>query len=175
MARPEKAEKVAQLKELFEGASSIFVTDYQGLDVAQATALRKSLRESNIKYVVAKNTLLRIAAKEAGFDSTVTDAFSGPTAVAFCANDPSVPAKILYDSYKDLELPRTKVFVVEAHVHQGDDIKRLADLPPREVLLSQLVSAVEAPLTSVVNAIEALHRELIGTIDALADKLKGEE
>ena len=174
MARPEKISEVAELKELFAGSKAFFVTDYQGLNVADVTALRKSLRDNNVTYRVAKNTLLTRAAKEAGISDEVFAAFTGPTAVAFSSDDPSVPAKLLHDSFKDKELPRMKVFVVEANVHQADDIKRLAELPPREILLSQLIAAVESPLTAVVGAINAVFRDLVGTIDALAEKRKTE-
>ncbi|MBD3404213.1 50S ribosomal protein L10 [candidate division GN15 bacterium] len=168
MPKPEKLEKVAELKQLFQDASSFFVTDYQGLDVANVTALRRSLREGNVTYRVAKNTLLKIAAKEAGISEDVFASFEGPTAVAFCSEDPSVPAKIIQDSFKERELPRVKVFVVEEHVHPAEEIKRLAELPTREVLLSELVAAVESPLTSIVGALDAVFRELVGSIDALA-------
>lgn len=175
MARPEKESKVAELKQLFEDSSAFFITDYQGLNVADVTVLRKNLRDNQVTYKVAKNTLFLRAAREAGVAEAVFESFNGPTAVAFCTDDPSGPAKVLHDSYKDKELPRIKVFVVEENVHGADDIKRLADLPTREVLLSQLVAAVESPLTAVVGAIDAVFRDLVGTVDALAEKKKNEE
>lgn len=174
MARPEKISEIAELKQLFEDATAFFVTDYQGLNVADVTALRKTLRDNDVTYRVAKNTLLARAAKEAGVADGVFASFAGPTAVAFSSSDPSVPAKVLHDSFKDKELPRMKVFVVESKVHEAGDIKRLADLPPREVLLSQLVAAVESPIQAVVGSLDAIFRDLVGTIDALAEKIKTE-
>jgi large subunit ribosomal protein L10 len=174
MARPEKISEIAELKELFEGSTAFFVTDYQGLNVAAVTALRKSLRDNNVTFRVAKNTLLARAAKEAGVAESVLTAFTGPTAVAFSHSDPSVPAKVLHDSFKEKELPRMKVFVVESHVHNADQIKRLAELPSREILLSQLIAAIESPIQAVVGSIDAIFRDLVGTIDALADKRKTE-
>jgi large subunit ribosomal protein L10 len=174
MPKPAKIEKVAELKKLFEDSSSYFVTDYQGLNVADVTMLRSSLRKGNVTYVVAKNTLLKIAAREAGVTDGIQASLEGPTAVAFCSADPSVPAKILHDSFKERELPRIKVFVVDDRVHAGDNIKRLADLPSREVLLSQLVAAVESPLTAVIGTLDAIMRDVVGTIDALARKRESE-
>ena len=174
MAKPEKVEKVAQIKKLFEEANSIFVTDYQGLNVADMTTLRKALRDNNVTYVVAKNTLLKIAANEAGVNGDVTGSFEGPTAVAFCSDDPSGPAKVLYDSFKERELPRIKVFVLEDEVHSPDDVKRLAELPPKEILLAQLIAAVESPITSVIGSIEGIMRKLVGTIDAIAAQKQSE-
>ena len=173
MPKPEKIEAVAEMKGLFESAGSFFVTDYQGLNVADMTNLRKNLRENNIKYLIAKNTLLKLAAKEAGVAS-IDEHFVGPTAVAFTSDDPASAAKILNDSFKAKELPRMKVFVVEDQVFEGAEIARLADLPSREILLSQLVAAVESPLTSIVGSLDGFFRELVGAVDALAEKRKSE-
>jgi large subunit ribosomal protein L10 len=173
MPKLEKIEAVAEMKKLFESASSLFVTDYQGLDVADMTSLRKDLRDNKVKYLVAKNTLLKLAAQEAGLES-LTEHFIGPTAVAFTDDDPAVAAKVLYESFKKKELPVTKVFIVDNELHTAADMKRLADLPPKDVLLAQVVSAVESPLTSLVGSIDGFFRELVGSLDALADKKKSD-
>ena len=172
MPKPEKNTTVAELKEVFQSAGSFFVTDYQGLNVADISVLRKNLRENQVKYVVAKNTLFKIAAREAGVPS-LDEHLKGPTAIAFALKDAAVAAKILNDSFKEKQLPRIKVFVLESEIHSGKDIGRLADLPSREILLSQLVSAVEAPLTNLVSSVDAVFTELIRTVDALADKQEG--
>lgn len=171
MPKPEKIEAVAEMKKLFESSSSLFVTDYQGLNVADITFLRKNLRDNKIKYVVAKNTLLKLAAKETGFEK-LSEHFVGPTAIAFTDDDPAIAAKVLYDSFKEKELPVTKAFVVDNELHFAADIKRLADLPPKDVLLAQIVSAVESPLTSLIGSIDGFFRELVGSLDALANKKK---
>lgn len=168
-----KIEKVSELKKLFETHDSFFIADYQGLSVTDETELRKKLRESQVRYLVAKNTLLKIAAKEAGRDG-LDEFLSGPTVIAFVEGDAAPVAKILHESFKDKELPRTKAFVLDGELHQADEIKKLADLPSREVLLSQLVSAVEAPFTSLIGTIDSFFQELIGTVDALAEKKKAE-
>ena len=173
MPKPEKIEAVAEMKRLFESAGSFFVTDYQGLNVADMTDLRKNLRENNIKYLIAKNTLLKLAVNDAGIDS-INEHFVGPTAVAFTSDDPALAAKILNDSFKAKELPRMKVFMVDDQVFEGAEIKRLADLPPRDILLSQLVAAVESPLTSIVGSLDGFFRDLVGSVDALAEKRKSD-
>ena len=173
MLRQVKVDLVADIKKLFEESGAFFITDYQGLNVADMTVLRRNLRDSNVRYLIAKNTLFKLAAKEAGANG-LDEYFSGPTAVAFAVEDPSVAAKILYDSHKDRELPRFKAFVVENQIHQPEEIKVLAELPPRNVLLSMVVAAVEAPLTELVGTIDGFFRELVGSIDALADKKKSE-
>lgn len=172
MPRVEKVEKVNNIKKYLEESNSVFITDYTGLDVADITVLRRDLRENSVKYLVAKNTLLRIAAKEAGYDN-ILDYLQGQTAIAFAQDDPAAAAKVLYDSYKDIEKPVIKAFVLEDVVYSGEDIKRLAELPPKDILLAQLVSAVEAPIASVVMSLEAVFQELFGTLDALAKSKEG--
>jgi len=171
MPNPEKITAVKELKKLFEDADSFFVTDYQGLNVADITVLRKNFRENNIKFLVAKNTLFRRAAAEAEVEG-VEEFLTGPTAIAFGGDDPVTTAKIIQESYKVHKLPRVKVFVVDDTQYDAEDLKRFAELPTREVLLSQVIASVEAPLTELVGTIDGFFRKLIGTIDALADKRK---
>lgn len=173
MPTPKKIQAVAEMKDLFEGANSLFVTDYQGLNVADMTALRTSLRAQNVRFLIAKNTLMKIAAQEAGVTG-IDDHFVGPTAIAFTSDDPAAAAKILNESFKKKKLPRMKVFVVDDEVFEAAQISRLADLPTKEILLSQVVAAVEAPLTSLVGSLDGFFRELVGSIDALADKKNSE-
>lgn len=173
MMREQKVEAVSAIQKLFEGASGFFVTDYQGLNVSDLTTLRKDLRENQVKFLVSKNSLFKLAAKGAGIDY-LDEHFVGPTAIAFAVGDSAVAAKILHDSYKDKELPRIKMFVVENQVFEASEIKRLADLPSRDVLLSMLVAAVESPLTELVGSLDASFRDLVGSIDALTEKRKAE-
>lgn len=173
MARPEKVAVIENFEKLFKDSNSYFVTDFQGLNVADITVLRKNLRENNVTYIVAKNTLMSIAARNTK-QPDLKEFFKGCTAIAFASDDPAVAAKILYDSYKERELPRVKAFVVDDVLFGADEIKRLADLPPRDILLSQLVNAVESPMTSLVGALDAVFRDLVGSLDALAEKRKAE-
>jgi len=167
MPKPEKIEVVEKVKKQLEGAKSLFITDYTGLNVEDITLLRKNLRENSVKYLIAKNTLVRIAAKETGYENIV-DFLTGQTAIAFGVDDPAVPAKILYDSFKDKEKPVIKAFVLDNELYQGADIVRLAELPSREVLLAQLIGAVESPIQAILGSVDGLMQELVATVDALA-------
>jgi len=173
MPNAQKLEEVARIKELFESNNSYFITDYQGLNVAEMTILRKKLREQDIKFLIAKNTLIRAASEQAGV-SGIQEHLSGPTAIAFTKEDAAVAAKILHDSFKERELPRMKVFVVEKEVFSGDDIQKLADLPTKDELLGLIASAVEAPVKNVAMLIDAFFQGLLGVIEALAEKKKSE-
>jgi large subunit ribosomal protein L10 len=170
-----KIDLVTELKEEFSKAGNIFITDYAGLNVEQMNKLRKDLRTSGVRFVIAKNTLMRIAAKDAGYDDVLPH-LVGPTAVAFSNADPNVPAKILFDAYKEFDKvskPEVKAFFVDRQLFAAADVERLAQLPPREILLSQLVSAVESPLSALVGTLDAIIRELIGTVDAIARAKEG--
>jgi large subunit ribosomal protein L10 len=173
MPNVEKTNAVAEYKRLFEDSGSFFVTDYQGLNVADMTDLRRKLRENNIRLLIGKNTLFRIAADQASI-SGIRDHLLGPTAVAFTTEDPAMAARILHDSFKERELPRMKAFWLDKVAYDAADIRRLADLPPKDQLYSQVVAAVESPMTSLVGALDGFFRKLVGTIDALAQKRESE-
>jgi large subunit ribosomal protein L10 len=173
MPKADKIETVAQYKKLFEDSSSVFVADYQGLNVADLTELRKNLRENNVRFLVGKNTLFRLAAKETPL-SGIEQHLEGPTAIIFAADEPATAAKILHDSFKQRDLPRMKAFWLDNVAYESEDIKKLADLPSKDQLYSMVAAAVEAPLSELVRSLDAVHRELIGCIDALADKKKSE-
>ncbi|MEE8149779.1 MAG: 50S ribosomal protein L10 [candidate division Zixibacteria bacterium] len=173
MPNAQKLEEVSRIKELFDGNNAYFVTDYQGLNVAEMTTLRKKLREQNIKFIIAKNTLVRVASEQAGV-AGIGEHLNGPTAIAFTKDDAAVAAKILHDSFKERELPRMKVFVVEEEVFSGGDIQKLADLPTKDELLGMIASAVEAPVKNVAMLIDAFFQGLLGVIEALAEKKKSE-
>lgn len=175
MPTQEKIDLVAALQERFSGASNFYITDYAGLDVSQITKLRKDLRENGVRFVVAKNTLFNLAAKGAGLEG-LDKYFVGPTAIAFSDTDPNVPAKILFDAYKEydkINKPEVKAFYVDDQLFPGVDIEKMAKLPPREILLSQLVASVEGPIVNFIGTLDGIIRELVGTIDALVEK-KGE-
>lgn len=172
MPRPEKVAIVEKLAGDFDAAGSVFVADYAGLTVTDITDLRAQLRQAGMSMKVAKNTLLRLAAKQAGVPELV-DHFTGPTAVAFGTKDPVAGAKVFSEFFTRLERPKVRTFMVEGKAYPGDDLKAIADLPPREVILAQLVAAVESPLTGFVGTLDAVIRDFIGTVDAIAKK-KGE-
>ena len=172
MPRPEKVKIVEGLAGDFDAAGSVFVADYAGLSVTDITDLRSQLRQAGVSMKVAKNTLLRLAAKQAGVPE-LAEYFAGPTAVAFGEKDPVAGAKILQEFFTRLERPKVRAFMVEGKAYPGENLKAIADLPPREIILAQLVAAVESPITGLVGTLDAVIRDFVGTVDAIARK-KGE-
>jgi large subunit ribosomal protein L10 len=172
MAHPEKIKAVEELTASFEGAGSVFVADYAGLKVSDMTDLRKQLRDAGVEFRVAKNTLLRRAATEAGMPDLVPH-LNGPTAIAFGAEDPIPAAKILHDFATRLEIPKVRTFIMDNKSYDAGELKGLASLPSRDILLSQVIAAVESPITGFVCTLDAIIREFVSTVDAIA-KQKGE-
>ncbi|MEW5702658.1 MAG: 50S ribosomal protein L10 [Candidatus Zixiibacteriota bacterium] len=172
MPRPEKVQLVAEVTEQFRSAGSVYVTDYAGLTVGDITELRKQLRAAGVKYRVVKNTLLRRAAGDAGLADLV-EQFKGPTAVAFGPADPVAAAKIFGEFAARLEKPKVRRFLVDKKPYAATDLRALASLPSRGVLLAQVVGAVEGPIAGFIGTLDAIIRELVGTVDAMA-KMKGE-
>lgn len=169
MPNPEKVKKVAALTDLFKASPSVAVTDYVGLTVADMTVLRKELREAQIKYLVAKNTLLRLAAKDAGTEM-INEFLEGPTAIAFTGDDPSRMAKILYDFGKDHQKPEIKALVIDGVLYSGADTERIAKLPSRDELIAMMIGTIEAPIQEIAGAVEAPVQDFLMTIEALEAK-----
>lgn len=170
MPNKEKIDQVAILTETFRNAPSVAVTDYSGLTVEKATILRKELRQKHIKYLVAKNTLLRIAAKEAGING-LDDFLTGPSAVAFGTEEAGVMTKILYDFGKQHQKPTIKAIYLDGKLYSGAEADRIAKLPGKEILMSMLVGSITAPIQSFIGTLDAVIRDLVGTIDAVKEKM----
>jgi large subunit ribosomal protein L10 len=154
MARPDKAAAVAELVEDFKSADATVVTEYRGLTVTSIKELRRSLGIGT-KYKVAKNTLVKIAAKEAGVE--VDDALlTGPTAVAFVKGDSVAAAKSLKNFQKENPFLVIKGGVFEGKQVTTAEIMKLADLESREVLLAKLAGAMKASMSKAARAFDAL-------------------
>jgi len=171
MPRPEKVQRVAEITERFKAARNVFIADYSGLNVIDITELRRKLREGGVTFSVEKNTLLRRAAADLGLDDLIP-AFKGPTAVAFSGEDPTVPAKILYEFYDRLEKPKVRLFRIDGRLFESNDLKPLAELPPRETVLAGLIATIESPISSLIGTLEGVIRDFILTVEAIAEKKK---
>ncbi|GGA51500.1 50S ribosomal protein L10 [Paenibacillus physcomitrellae] len=131
------------------------IADYRGLNVSQVTELRKQLREAGVEFQVLKNSLVRRATAATEL-TELDEVLTGPTAIAFGAEDAVAPAKILSDFAKKNDALKIKGGVVEGRVVGVDQIKALADLPSREGLLSMLLSVLQAPVRNFALAVKAV-------------------
>lgn len=176
MARPDKAAAVAQLAEEFSGSAAVVLTEYRGLTVKQLKDLRRSLGE-DASYAVAKNTLALIAANQAGVGG-LDEQLTGPTAFAFIKGDVAQVAKRLRDFAKANPLLVIKGGVLEGRVLDADQVKKLADLESREVLLAKMAGAMKASLSMAVGTFAApltQAAQLFGALEAKNQDQKSED
>ena len=166
--RSEKQAVVAELKEKLASAKGAVLVDFRGLTVAQDTVLRRKMREAGVEYRVIKNTLTAIAAKEAGIEGLDTY-LVGTTAIAMSSEDPVVAAKIVSEFAKDKEYKNLKIKagIVEGKMIDADGVKALSSLPPREVLIAQVLAGFQAPIAGLVNVLQGTIRNTVYVLDAI--------
>ena len=168
MAKPEKTAAVAEIADRFRGSSAAVVTEYSGLSMQQLTELRRALG-AGATYRVAKNTLVKRAAADAGIQG-LEDLFSGPTAIAFVEGEPVDAAKALRNFAKD-----NKGLVIKGGYMDGrpltvDEVTKIADLDSREVLLAKLAGAMKGNLTKAAGLFNAPASQVARLVAALQDK-----
>jgi large subunit ribosomal protein L10 len=173
MDRNEKERVVAELSERLTSAESLIVADYRGLTNAELAGVRTKLRDHGATLTVVKNTLTRRAAEAAGAESLLA-LLDGPTAIAFveAEGDPVAVAKALADTARDTKILSLRGGVLSGKAMAAADVEELAKLPPADVLKSQLVGVIVAPLTQLVGLLGAPLRDLVGLLDARIAQLE---
>jgi large subunit ribosomal protein L10 len=167
-----KYEQVTLLKEKLEKAEAIFVGEYRGMTVAQSTQLRVKVRQAGGELKVAKNTLFSIAMKEAGMVALPDSMTVGPNIYALCYGDPVTVAKVLREYATD---KTQKAFILKGGllndvVLSAVQVQALADLPPRDILLGQVVRTIAAPLTGLVTVLSGTMRGLVTCLDKIREQ-----
>ena len=153
-------------------AQATFMVDYQGLDVEAINKLRGELRKVGVDFRVVKNRLMKLASRDTDTEC-IKDQFTGPCALAIAYDDIAAPAKILVDLSKELNNLELKVGQISGNPMDTDAMKRLAELPNRDQLLSQFLSAMQAVPTSLVRALNGVPLNLIYAFKAIeAEKSK---
>lgn len=166
--RPEKVAVVDEVRAKLEASGAAVLTEYRGLDVAATAALRGALREAGGEYKVYKNTLVRFAARDLGLE--IEDLLTGPTAIAFVDGDPVTVAKALRDFAKTNPALVIKGAVLDGRVIDEADVKALAEVEPREVLLAKLAGMLAAPMQQFAGLLQALPRDFAYGLKALIDQ-----
>ena len=164
MKRTDKEQLVVDLKEKLVGATAIYYTDFTGLNVKRMTELRRRLRKANVEYVVIKNTLALRAVNESGL---VGERLKGPTGLVM-ARDAVGAAKILSDFAKENDQrPAVKGGMLGGTSIDAAQVKRLAAMPSREQMLSQLGASMQAPMVALVSSMNSLFTTFVGAVEAL--------
>jgi large subunit ribosomal protein L10 len=168
MKREEKEQMVEALREKMRGKAAV-VVDYQGINVAQSTELRRRGREEGVEFMVAKNTLARMAAGEAGVEE-LSQFFEGPTAIAF-SEDPVAGAKLMAEFADQIEPFELKGGLLDGgKVMSSGEVVSLSRLPGREELMAQVVGGVSAPLTGLVTTLNGVVRSLVVVLGQVAEQ-----
>jgi large subunit ribosomal protein L10 len=167
--KAQKQETVTALATRLKRATTLYVTDFTGLDVAKMTQLRRRLRQAGTEFVVVKNTLARRALGDAQFPG-LEQHLAGPTGLVLAGADAVAAAKVLADFAKEFEKPAIKVGLVDGKAVTPAQVTRLASLPSRMELLSQLGGALQAPLAGFAGALNGLLMNMVGALEALRAK-----
>jgi len=168
-----KQEIINDLKEKFKNSKAVVLVNYRGLDVAMMTKIRRRLQDSGSELKIAKNTLAIIAVREMGLEG-LEASMEGPTAIAFGMKDPVAPAKIMLEFMREFKQLEIKSGFLEGKVIQDKEIRQLANLPSREVLLGKALGGMQAPLYGLVNSLQGHLRNFVYVLEAVR-KQKEEE
>lgn len=167
MNRNEKDAFVGELEEKLSGARAFYLTDFTGMNVKQITEFRSRLRQQGVEYVVVKNTLAQRAISGMELPD-VAGFFTGPTGVVIGREDAVTAAKVITDFAREFDnKPAIKVGIVERREVGPEQIKRLAELPPKEVLLAQLAGGLQAPMARLAGGMSQLVAGFARAVDAL--------
>ena len=169
MPTAEKETLVQEVTERLSGAKGMVLADFSGMTVEKVTALRAKCRASGVHYKVIKNTLLKRAAHAVGV--TQLDPYlEGPTVLAYSVDSEVEPARVLAEFAKENEKPLLKAGLIGDRLYVAEEVKQLASLPPRDVLLAQVLGTIVAPLSQFAGAVEALLASPARLAGALEEK-----
>ncbi len=170
--KEQKVQQVEVLTEKLQRAKVAVLTDYRGLTVSQMQDLRGKLRTGNVEYRVVKNTLARRAADAAGYPALESE-LKGPIAIAFGYEDLSLPPRLINEFVRTTRLKLEVVGgLVEGRVFNREQVRQLADLPSREVLLAQLLGTLQSPVGQLVGIMQTPLQQLVGVLEAYKSKLE---
>lgn len=170
--RQARVEEVERLTGRLREATSVILTDYRGLTVAQVTELRRALREASAEYRVVKNSLTQLAARELGIQE-LERYLEGPTAMALSDGDLVAAAKILMTYSKKVPVLQIKAGLVDGRILPKEEVVALAELPPREVLVGRLMGLMVAPLRGLVGGVSSSLRGFVVGLDQVRQKREG--
>ena len=169
ISREKKEQIVSESVDQLADSRAVLFTDYRGLSVAQMNQLRSNLREKDGRYQVIKNTLLRLALQ--GADLPIPDEFlTGPVAITYCFGEVPAVAKALYDFADETKILMVKGALLGNQVLDAKAVKDVADLPPREILLAQLLGVVQGPMANLASVLAAPLRDLVSVLQARSEQ-----
>jgi large subunit ribosomal protein L10 len=174
MEKERKIQITGEIEELVNAASSIYLTDFSGMTVAEISELRDEFFKAGVKYRVVKNTLALRAIKQSGnfseFEDLISKSIKGPTGIVFSGTDPVAPAKILKKFFEKTQRPKLKAAIVEQEFYDSEKLDLLASLLSKDELIAGILSSLNSPVSGIVGAINACIRDLSSVIEEVAKK-----
>lgn len=175
MNKQDKEQSVLEIKEKLDRASSIYLTDFSGLTVAETNNLRDELFNANVEYKVLKNTLVKKALEQSenrfnAQSEKIGEFLKGPTGIIFAFEDPVSPAKIIKKFFDKGEKPKLKLALVEDIAYEGKQLNQLASLQSKPELIASIVGSLQAPISGIVGSINAVIRDLASIVEEVAKK-----
>ncbi len=170
MNKNEKAEIIAEAKELIQNSSAVFLTDYSNISVADITELRNQFRKDGVKYKVFKNTLFKRALTESGKFEKLAEHLVGMTGFAFASTNPVAPAKIIKKFNDTSQKFALKACYIETQYYDGSKLNQLASLPSKDELIAGIIGSLNSPASGIVGSISAVVRDLVSVIDEVSKK-----
>jgi ribosomal protein L10 len=168
--RIERTEAIEAIEKKLTGATGIYLTDFNKINVEKMTQFRRDIRNAGGKYVVVKNTLTSLAFEKCGLNE-LTPFIKGPIGIAYTTEEATSPAKVIRDfKKKNKNLLDLKIALLDGNLFDAKQVAKLADLPSREILLSQLLSCLNAPMTNLVCTLNGLFTKFLGTLEAVKNK-----
>ena len=169
MPTEQKINIVKETSEKLKKSSGVYFTRYTGIDVQTITKLRKSFRDNEVDYSVTKNTLTKLAAKDAGMEGVFDDILSGQIGIAY-SNDPTAPAKVIKEFKKENEeLLEVLGLLFDGQLYSSDKYKEFANLPTKEESLAKMVMMFNQPMTNLVSTLNGSMGKLLGVLNSLKD------
>jgi len=163
MPNAQKLEIVKEFTEKFSRAKGIYLADYSRLTVQEAVEFRKKLKEKGVEYRVAKNTLMKIAVKDANIEG-LSEFLVGPTGIAISYDDPASPAKLFYDFAKENDKMDVKAFWLEGEIFGAEKFEQVAKLPSRNEMFSRFIGDLQSPMRTLAATLQASMSKLVGTL-----------
>lgn len=164
-----KSEKISQMKEKIEKAKVAIVSDYKGLSVEEITRLRREIQKEDGDYMVTKNTLAKIAIKGTDYE-VLTDALTGPVAIAFGFEDQVAPAKALAKFIKESKKGEILAAALDGKLLSADEAKALATLPSKQEIIAKMLGCINSPASGIANSINAVMSSLTRAVAAVRDQ-----
>ena len=165
-------EKVEKLTDKFKNSSALYFTKYTGMNVENATKLRMDFNDNGVDYHISKNTLTKIAAKNAGHENIFDEILSGQIGIAYAGDDPTAPARVLKEFSKEVECLEVVGLYFDGNLYDPSKYKELANLPTYDELLTKLVCGLNSQMTKVALVLNSTMSKLAGILTSLQEQKK---